>query len=539
MQGGGPAIQLEQYEPGQYIEKALGDTIEYAKFYKEFEEEQRQFNVESTEDKRQFNETAGIERERNRIASEGIRTDEKIAFQGMKDKAIDRKRADWDKHSTGLSWTAQIALAGDDPDLASKKSYAQEEKILYDEAMRQWNSAKTGNNPIAMKVVMDEHRGTIERSSGGTDKLTSWQTEIEGASAKSALQNLAGNEKFMSKLTEMGMNTSIFSRADLTNSEALFWLQQIPARIEQNLAERRVSATEKSTLATAFGPVITALNDQVEAAYESGSAGQLIKLQSDFTKLYDKYLSDLDIGYKREDTRTEEERLADALKEKEKARLKEVTRYITVGKEGEEKKLTAIDKTKDYRIKYKTPDGREKAVSLPGSRIKEMEEREGIEIFSREEIVKPYAKGSINIKVGDVITDTKTNKTLTYVGAVAPLAGAAAMSVAPQLLPLKKLFKAKFMIFKDSEGNKLHYPVFDMWRHKFTKPNAMQQTPEEVPVVAEEEIGGGMLRGVQAEQMGGAEIDAALADSSNKILDLFMQEKEQEAMTKAMSPENE
>ena len=43
LQNGGSVVQLEEYVPGKILEKAVADTIEYARYNRDFEEEQRQF----------------------------------------------------------------------------------------------------------------------------------------------------------------------------------------------------------------------------------------------------------------------------------------------------------------------------------------------------------------------------------------------------------------------------------------------------------------------------------------------------------------
>ena len=73
-----PTIQLEQYVPGQYIDKALGEVVEYHKFNKEFEEKQRQFN-----------EKADLESERNSIMSRDITNRKEIADMSEKRQALD------------------------------------------------------------------------------------------------------------------------------------------------------------------------------------------------------------------------------------------------------------------------------------------------------------------------------------------------------------------------------------------------------------------------------------------------------------------
>ena len=548
MARGGDVVNLQEHIPGTYIDKELANMLGDYRYNKEFKEKQRQFNIEVAagdtalaEEQRQFNEQAGIERERNRIASEGVRTDKEIAFQGLKDKALDRKRDDWDAHSSGLSWTAQIALAGDDPDLASKKKYAQEEKILYDEAMRQWNSAKTGNNPLNMKVAMDKHRDTIERSAGGADKLTSWQTEIEGASAKSALQSLAGNKKFMAKLTDMGMNTSTFSRADLSNSEALFWLQQIPQRMEQNLAERRVSSTEKTALATAFSPVITALNSQVEAAYESGSARQLINLQSDFTNLYDKYLSDLDIGYKREDRELEVPEVD--LTEEELDRLGRTVKIVTGTGETKKEVPVVFDADSKYILELTKASGEKITKTVKGSNAASIQKQRGWEISKAEKIIKPLKFGRPQLDSGVVVQDTKTGKTLTYVGFDFPPKGGIVTvggKKTRQDITTVMAGGLKVLYFKDEAGKSVVYTPRDIEKTNFIEPPAGQEVPDEDITVAEEgagvgeeAVGGGLGVTAIGADMGGREgYDAkwnqfkGQVDSVQSAIDLFLREDE-------------
>ena len=47
MQQGGPAIRLEEYVPGKILEKAVADTIEYARYNRDFKEDQRRFDIEA------------------------------------------------------------------------------------------------------------------------------------------------------------------------------------------------------------------------------------------------------------------------------------------------------------------------------------------------------------------------------------------------------------------------------------------------------------------------------------------------------------
>ena len=87
MQRGGN-ITLQQYVPGQYIEEAVGDLIEYDKFNKELQEE-----------KRQFDKSAELQSDRNSIALQESQNRMKVARMESERRKLDDNREDFYKLS--------------------------------------------------------------------------------------------------------------------------------------------------------------------------------------------------------------------------------------------------------------------------------------------------------------------------------------------------------------------------------------------------------------------------------------------------------
>jgi len=193
MQRGGDVVNLQEHIPGQYIEKVLADMVEAHKYNKQFEEGQRQFNIEAAaadtalaEEQRQFDEQARIERERNRIASEGVRTDKEIAIMGEKRQAIDDARDDYIRISPKLAPPQRSAMAkqlklydlADEADALGVRVKDSEKAI---------NTAKASGDPGLLRQAMNEHATTINEMSGWAPQYrANLELELEGYAAQNA-----------------------------------------------------------------------------------------------------------------------------------------------------------------------------------------------------------------------------------------------------------------------------------------------------------------------------------------------------------------
>ena len=490
-----PTIQLEQYVPGQYIDKALGEVVEYHKFNKEFEEKQRQFD-----------EKADLESERNSIMSRDITNRKEIADMSEKRQALDDSRDDYIRISSKLRPTQSAAMArqyGLD-DLAEE---ADRLGVRVNDAEKAINAAKASGDPGVLRQVMNEHDATINEMSGWAPQYrANLELDLEGYAAQTALMSLKSTfgER---QLFEWGINTRNWDAASPT--QARVYLAQFPSTME--LKGKR-EAADYNKLVKAYEIYATTQ----ASMQELGITGEPYRVATEnIAKIGKEIGLQTGLGLTSTPTTT-----TTTTTTKEPA-VTPVTVVI-------DKQPVLLEPKTKYRVSYKTIAGKTVDANMKGFQINQLEDKKGYEILSREEILPKIVSrwGNPKINKGNVIKDSETGKVLTYVGTdwapVKPMVtekGQKIKSIKEQELITQQ---GTIMYFDDSSGKRVGYTIPEAMNTTFVLPSGKEAPiPLQENRIAEDDAvvvpQSGLLKAAQAEEMPSQQdsIDAQLQNQQD------------------------
>jgi len=421
MQRGGDVVNLQEHIPGQYIEKVLADMVEAHKYNKQFEEGQRQFNIEAAaadtalaEEQRQFDEQARIERERNRISSESVRTDKEIAIMGEKRQAIDDARDDYIRISPKLAPPQRSAMAkqlklydlADEADALGVRVKDSEKAI---------NTAKASGDPGLLRQAMNEHATTINEMSGWAPQYrANLELDLEGYAAQNALMSLKSTLG-ENQLTKWGVDVNSWNSASPT--QARVYLAQFPATME---LKAKLENQDYNQLVKAYE--IYAGNQA--SMQELGVTGEQYRIATENIARIGKEIasqSGVSLISKLPKTKTKTK----------KTTTTAPTPIQTVSVNFEQGSV-GLEPRKKYYVEFEDASGLTQKKWLKGSQIEETQKKTGMKIKSygealhtfkpamdiggkNEGMISPF--GAPLLDIGAEITDVNTGKKLKYEGA--------------------------------------------------------------------------------------------------------------------------
>ena len=457
MQQGGPTIRLEQHVPGQYLEKALGDVVEYQKFNKELDEE-----------KRQFDERTELESERNSIMAQDIQGRQNIARMDAERRKLDDARDDFFRYGANLPPARRIALANQ-YGLSDLSEQAESEKVRSDDAMAEINSVvksvSTGDaEPEVIRNVLDKHSVTIgEMSSWNSNYLNKINRDLEGYAAKETLLSLRdtiGEDK----LKNLGIDTGNWAKA--SPSQSRNYLASLPLSIK---TVSDLKADDISNIKDMAEIVTESIGKMEEYGLtQTQQYKDAVKMQ---TGIIDRY-SNL-IGFGEDKSETEAERIAREQKEHD-------AKFTTVATE-EVGDIEKLERDKEYYVTYTDNRGVQRKSKMTGQKAEEQITAYGNKIKSTEEMVDIIDKdgGVPKIKVNAKVKHLETGKILKFIGLA------------------KGKRRTDTMAFEDSSGKTTWFTKKNIYDVPFGYPSVEEDKAFEVryaqkiPQEVEEATGGG------------------------------------------------
>ena len=535
MQAGGPAIRLEQYVPGQYLEKALGDVVEYHKFNRELQEE-----------KRQFDEQAGLEKDRLSIMSDTADSTARYQQGQLRLKDEELKRADFREFGSSLNPDAMVAytVANDMP--ADTVGYAKNLKVNWNQFNDEYKTIRQrpGVTAEEWKTFKDKHRNNLSMFKDFAPNLGA---EIEnyhqGSMNKTLLSTMAGSEGFKQNMARLGINTGTW--ATMEPEDATYYLKNLPTWIGAGLESQKLSNEDKKRTASMISKAMEYLSAQYQssAEYNPEDAQQI---QNNFIELMETQLKDVEgLELSKKDDTLDDLQL-DLLPE-DIADITKRTGAITIGTGDAQIEVPKVfESGSDYKLELTNAAGEKSIRTVKGSNVASIQKQKGWEITKSDKIIKPFKMGRSQLDSGEVIKDTKTGKTLTYVGFdFAPKEETVTVGgkkikrtrAMPGILAGPRTVVSKFLTggqkvlyFKDEAGKSVIYTPSEATRATFIEPPAGQQAPEEAPIIAEETeketgLGNNLLRGVQAGEIHDSDsLNQAIQSTAQDTINLFLQE---------------
>jgi hypothetical protein len=548
MQQGGPAIRLEQYVPGQYLEKALGDVVEYHKFNRELEEE-----------KRQFDEQADLEKDRLSIMSNQAESTSRYQQGQLRLEDEKLKRTDWREFGSKMPPRAQLAYAraNDMPadivaqantNIANFDKFQDEYRKLRQDPKTKpedWKEFKSSN--VSNFAMFKPFSPKLE------DDINSY---YQGSMNKNLLINIAASNKFVEQMNKIGISPEKWK--DLSPEEATYHLQQLPTWISTGLQYGKLGQADKELTAKVLGEALkySAAAYQSSAEFDPDLASTWFENMNNIMRTQFESVEGLDDLEIKDppgapgDLQLSQPEIDAALDEQRR------TGVITIGTgDAKREKPIVFDAGSNYRIEITNAAGEKLTRTVEGGQAASIQKQKGWKISKSDKIIKPFKMGRPQLDSEDVIKDTKTGKTLTFVGFDFPpeeqtvTAGGKKIKrtrAMPGILAgprtgLSKLTGGqKVFYFKDEAGKSVIYTPAEVTRATFIEPPAGQQEPEEAPIVAEggagareedaggwPEWGGGVLEGAIGADIGGRDEHVkGQVDSVQSAIDLFLREDE-------------
>ena len=537
MQGGGPAIRLEQYVPGQHFEKALGDVMEYHKFNKELQEE-----------KRQFDKQAGLEKDRLSIMSDTA--DSTARFQQGQLRLEDEKlkRTDWREFGSKMPPRAQLAyaranemptdiVAQANTNIANFDKFQDEYRKLRQDPTTKpedWKEFKSSN--VSNFAMFKPFSPKLE------DDINSY---YQGSMNKNLLTNIAASDKFVEQMNKIGISPEKWK--DLSAEEATYHLQQLPTWINTGLQHRKLGQADKELTAKVLTEALkySAAAYQSSAEFDPDLASTWFENMNEIMRTQFKSVEGLD-DLEIKDPPGAPGDLQLELTDTELEDRRRRTGTILTGTGDAQIEVPKVfESDSNYKLELTNAAGEKSTRIVEGGQAASIQKQKGWEITKSDKIIKPFKMGRSQLDSGEVIKDTKTGKTLTFVGFDFPpeeqtvsvggkkIKRTRAM---PGILAGPRTAVSKFLTggqkvlyFKDEDGKSVIYTPAEATKGTFIEPPAGQQAPEQPPVIAEEETGGGLdlnlLKGAQAGEMPDADsLNQAIQSTAQDSIDLFLQE---------------
>jgi hypothetical protein len=530
MQGGGPAIRLEQYVPGQHFEKALGDVVEYHKFNKELEEE-----------KRQFDKQAGLEKDRLSIMSDTADSTARYQQGQLRLEDEKLKRTDWREFGSKMPPRAQLAyaranempadiVAQANTNIANFDKFQDEyRKLRQDPSTRpeDWKEFKSSN--VSNFAMFKPFSPKLE------DDINSY---YQGSMNKNLLINIAASNKFVEQMNKIGISPEKWK--DLSPEEATYHLQQLPTWISTGLQYGKLGQADKELTAKVLGEALkySAAAYQSSAEFDPDLASTWFENMNNIMRTQFESVEGLDDLEIKDppgapgDLQLSQPEIDAALDEQSR------TGTILTGTGDAQTEVPKVfDADSKYRVEITDASGVKSTKTVKGSNAASIQRRKGWDITKADKIIKPLKMGFPQLDKGAVVKDIKSGKTLTYVGYDLPhktstIYDETGKKVKPSSYLYTPAGGLKVLFFKDEDGKDVIYTPRDIEKLTFIEPPAAQQAPEEEPMVAEEtgeKTGGGinlnLLKGAQAGAMPDADsLNQAIASTAKDSIDLFLQE---------------
>lgn len=476
LQNGGSVVQLEEYVPGKILEKAVADTIEYARYNRDFEEEQRQFD-----------ERMQVEKDRVTVAKQQ-NLDNKLfnnAQLQLKDEEL--KRNDFIEFGSKMPPQAQLAYAKANDMPADMIEYATNLNTSWNKFQQDYKILKS--SPTTSTNDWKEFKNrNISNFSMFKNFAPNLESEIkiehQGRMNKDLLVSMIDSSpKFVEQMGKLGINVS--SWKDLDPAQATSTLKQLPSYISTGMTGRKLDIADEELTQN----MLTEMLKYSTAAFQSGvqydpaQANEFLgSMNTIMNEMFTKRGITKDLGLGTGDdtpvTLTDEE-MQDAAERESR------TGVIQIGTGDKvEEKPVEFEKGSNYRIQVTDASGKTSTKTVKGSNVADIQRRQGWTISKSDKIIKPLSPaGRPQLDSGVVLKDTKTGKVLEYVGHdLPPEEGAVSVSgkkikrsrISPTpagaLMSIPKILLSggnRVLYFKDEAGKTVIYTPQEAFKTNF------------------------------------------------------------------------
>jgi len=496
LQSGGSVVQLEEYQPGQYLEKALSDAIEYSRYNRNFKEEQRQFD-----------ERMQVEKDRVSVARQQS-LDNKLfnnAQLNLKDEEL--KRNDFIEFGSKMPPQAQLAYA--------KANNMPPDMIEYAEnLLNSWNKYQQDYRTLKTSPTTetDDWKQFKDRNISNFSMFKSFAPNLEanvnaehqGRMNKDLLVNMIGSSTdFRQQMGKLGIDVSKWK--DLDPVQATATLKQLPSYISTGMAGRKLDIEDKkldiadeqltqNVLAEMLKYSTAAFQSGVQ--YDPAQANEFLgSMNTIMNEMFTKRGITKDLGLGTGDdtpvTLTDEE-IQDAAE-------REGRTGTLISTKGAEEPFE-FEKGSDYRVRITDATGKTSTRTVKGGNAANIQKQKGWSISKVDKIIEPFKRGISQLDSGAIIKDTKTGKTLTFVGfdfrpegetttvsgkKIKRTRGLPGPLAAPRTALAYMTGGQKVLYFKDENGKSVIYTPTEAMRRTFIEAKEGVQSTEPAVRVAD------------------------------------------------------
>ena len=496
LQSGGSVVQLEEYQPGQYLEKALSDAIEYSRYNRNFKEEQRQFD-----------ERMQVEKDRVSVARQQSLDNKLFNNAQLKLKDEELKRNDFIEFGSKMPPQAQLAYA--------KANNMPPDMIEYAEnLLNSWNKYQQDYRTLKTSPTTetDDWKQFKDRNISNFSMFKSFAPNLEanvnaehqGRMNKDLLVNMIGSSlNFPEQMAKLGIDVSKWK--DLDPVQATATLKQLPSYISTGMAGRKLDIEGKkldiadeqltqNVLAEMLKYSTAAFQSGVQ--YDPAQANEFLgSMNTIMNEMFKGREIETDLGLGEDDdkpvTLTPEELQVAVEKE---------SRTGTLTSLKGAKEPFEFEKDSDYRVQIRDAAGKTSTKTVKGGNAANIQKRKGWTIAKADKIIKPLIAGRPQLDSGKIVKDSKSGKVLEYVGhdfppdegavsiegkkvkrrTVTPGPASGIISIGTMLAGGNKV-----LYFKDEDGKTVIYTPTEASRRTFIEAEEGAQPTESAVRVAD------------------------------------------------------
>ena len=401
LQSGGDVVRLEEYQPGKILEKALADTLEYAKYNRDFKEEQRQFD-----------ERMQVEKDRVSVAQSQATSTASFQNAQLKLKDEELKRNDFIEFGSKMPPQAQLAYA--------KANNMPPDMIEYTEnLLNSWNKYQQDYKTLKSspttstenwKEFKDRNISNFSMFKSFAPNLESnVSSEHQGRMNKDLLVNMIDSSpNFVQQMGKLGIDVSKWK--DLDPVQASATLKQLPSYISTGMAGRKLDIADEELTQN----MLTEMLKYSTAAFQSGvqydpaQASEFLgSMNTIMNEMFTKRGITKDLGLGEDDDTT----VTLTPEEMQDAAEREGRTGTLISTKGAEEPFE-FEKGSDYRIQVTDASGKTSIKKVKGSNVANIQKQKGWSISKVDKVIEPFKRGSSQLDSGAIIKDTKTRKTL-------------------------------------------------------------------------------------------------------------------------------
>ena len=486
--------KIVMQEPAQPWESALATYNEY--FDPELQLARDTLNAQVDKDERDFR----LKQDAQAIAQNQADSTAKYEDATLKLKEEELKRNDFIEFGSKMPPQAQLAYAKANNMPPDMIEYATNLNASWNKFQQDYRILKANPNSSAddWKEFKDRNISNFSMFKNFDSKLESnVNAEHQGKVNKDLLVSMIDSSpNFVQQMGKLGIDVSKWK--DLDPIQASATLKQLPSYISTGMTSRKLDIADEELTQN----MLTEMLKYSTAAFQSGvqydpaQANEFLgSMNTIMNEMFTKRGITKDLGLGEDDdttvTLTSEEMQAAVEREGRTGTL--------ISTKGAEEPFE-FEKGSDYRVRITDATGKTSTRTVKGGNAASIQKQKGWSISKVDKIIEPFKRGISQLDSGAIIKDTKTGKTLTFVGfdfrpegetttvsgkKIKRTRGLPGPLAAPRTALAYMTGGQKVLYFKDENGKSVIYTPTEAMRRTFIEAKEGVQSTEPAVRVAD------------------------------------------------------